>query len=77
MKKYDELKSAKEVTDKKFQQIEERMNAESEEFDQIENNLRTENFELKREVVLCKFKLKLITEEEACVELGCDVAGLS
>ncbi|KAI1723021.1 hypothetical protein Ddc_07213 [Ditylenchus destructor] len=76
-KKYDELKSEKDVTDKKLQQIEERMNAESEEFDQIENNLRTENFELKREVVLCKFKLKLITEEEACVELGCDVAGLS
>lgn len=43
---------------------------ESEEFDQLENNLKEENFELRRELVKIKLDHNLISESEACNELG-------
>lgn len=54
--------------------LENQMISESEEFDEIEDNLRTENFSLKHQLIQLKLRLNMITEDEACMELGFDIS---
>jgi len=49
-----------------------KMEKEYDEFDKLENTFREENFELKKDVLQLKRRLNIITDEEACAQLGHD-----
>jgi len=63
----DNLKMADQLS-----QLRAQMEKEWDEFDKLENTFREENFELKKEVLQLKRRLNIISDEEACAQLGHD-----